>query len=134
GLYVLDELAGWQTPPYDTAIGQRLIEEMVTFDVNHPSILFWDNGNEGGWNSALDGEFARWDPQRRSVLHPWETFSNIDTNHYESYASTSTILGGNTIFMPTEFLHALYDGGGGAGLNDYWAATLASRVGAGGFL
>jgi len=134
GLYVLDELAGWQSPPYDTAIGQRLLEEMVTFNVNHPSILFWDNGNEGGWNTALDGEFARWDPQHRSVLHPWETFSNIDTNHYESYTSTTTILGGNTIFMPTEFLHALYDGGGGAGLDDYWAATLASRVGAGGFI
>jgi hypothetical protein len=134
GLYVLDELAGWQAPPYDTAIGQRLVEEMVTFDVNHPSILFWDNGNEGGWNTALDGEFARWDPQERAVLHPWETFSNINTDHYENYASTTAILGGNTIFLPTEFLHGLYDGGAGAGLDDYWTATLASRVGAGGFL
>jgi hypothetical protein len=134
GLYVLDELAGWQSPPYDTAIGQRLIEEMVTFNVNHPSILFWDNGNEGGWNTALDGEFARWDPQGRAVLHPWETFSNVNTDHYENYASTTAILAGNTLFLPTEFLHGLYDGGGGAGLDDYWAATLASRVGAGGFL
>ncbi|HTV19101.1 MAG TPA: glycoside hydrolase family 2 TIM barrel-domain containing protein, partial [Polyangiaceae bacterium] len=134
GLYVLDELAGWQSPPYDTAIGRRLIEEMVSFDVNHPSILFWDNGNEGGWNTALDAEFTRWDPQRRAVLHPWETFSDIDTNHYENYASTTAILGGTTLFMPTEFLHGLYDGGGGAGLDDYWRATLASRVGAGGFL
>src|SRR5207253_3013488 len=49
GLYVLDELAGWHAPTYDTGVGRKLIEEMVTFDVNHPSIVFWDNGNEGGW-------------------------------------------------------------------------------------
>jgi hypothetical protein len=134
GLYVLDELAGWQAPPYDTEIGRRLIEEMVTFNVNHPSILFWDNGNEGGWNTALDQEFSRWDPQGRPVLHPWATFSDINTDHYENYASTTALLGQGTIFLPTEFLHGLYDGGGGAGLDDYWAATLASRVGAGGFL
>ena len=73
GLYVLDELAGWQKP-YDTDVGRKLVEETVTRDVNHPSILFWDNGNEGGWNTALDGEFARWDPQGRPVLHPWATF------------------------------------------------------------
>lgn len=134
GLYILDELAGWQTPPYDTGIGQKLIEEMVTFNVNHPSIIFWDNGNEGGWNTALDGEFARWDPQGRAVLHPWSNFSNVNTDHYETYASTTAILAGSDIFMPTEFLHALYDGGGGAGLDDYWAATLASPRGAGGFI
>jgi beta-galactosidase/beta-glucuronidase len=38
--------------------------------VNHPSILFWDNGNEGGWNSENDDEFAKHDPQKRPVLHP----------------------------------------------------------------
>lgn len=134
GLYVLDELAGWQAPPYDTVIAQRLVEEMVTFHVNHPSIVFWDNGNEGGWNTAVDAEFARWDPQARPVLHPWATFSAVNTDHYENYASTTAILGGDTVFMPTEFLHGLYDGGGGAALDDFWAATLRSRVGAGGFL
>jgi beta-galactosidase/beta-glucuronidase len=51
GLYVLDELAGWQRS-YDTATGQRLIGQMIQRDVNHPSILFWDNGNEGGWKSS----------------------------------------------------------------------------------
>ena len=49
GLYVLDELTGWQAH-YDTDIGQKLVKEMVEHDVNHPSILFWDNGNEGGFN------------------------------------------------------------------------------------
>ena len=82
GLYVLDELAGWQGS-YDTPTATRLVGEMVRRDVNHPSILFWDNGNEGGWNTDVDGEFAKWDPQHRPVLHPWEKFSGIDTNHYE---------------------------------------------------
>lgn len=134
GLYVLDELAGWQSPAYETEIGRKLVEEMVTFDVNHPSIILWDNGNEGGWNTALDGEFAVWDPQGRAVLHPWSTFSNINTDHYESYTSTTNILKGTTLFMPTEFLHGLYDGGAGSGLDDYWSAMQASPVGAGGFL
>mgnify|MGYP000019417576 CR=1 FL=1 len=36
--------------------------------------------------------------------------------------------------MPTEFLHGLYDGGHGAGLNDYWKLMFESPLGAGGFL
>ncbi|MEN6334224.1 MAG: glycoside hydrolase family 2 TIM barrel-domain containing protein [Phycisphaerales bacterium] len=134
GLYVLDELAGWQKQPYNTEIGKKLVKEMVTRDVCHPSILFWDNGNEGGWNRDLDDQFALYDPQKRTVLHPWENFGGIDTDHYETYASTQKKLSGRTPFMPTEFLHGLYDGGLGAGLEDYWNLTLASPMGAGGFL
>ncbi|MHC4517416.1 MAG: glycoside hydrolase family 2 TIM barrel-domain containing protein [Planctomycetota bacterium] len=134
GLYVLDELAGWQKPPYDTEVGKKLVREMVTRDVCHPCILFWDNANEGGWNRELDDQFALYDPQQRVVLHPWEDFGGVDTDHYESYASTARKLSGSTLFLPTEFLHGLYDGGHGAGLNDYWNLTLASPMGAGGFL
>ena len=134
GLYVLDELAGWQKPPYETAVGKKLVKEMVTRDVNHPCILFWDNGNEGGWNTELDGEFARYDPQNRPVLHPWAVFSGIDTDHYESYESTQNKLKGPAPYMPTEALHGLYDGGLGAGLADYWAAMRSSPFGAGIFL
>src|ERR1035441_5137193 len=36
--------------------------------------------------------------------------------------------------MPTEFLHGLYDGGLGAGLDDYWNAMRCSKISAGGFL
>lgn len=134
GLYVLDELAGWQRPPYDTGIGKKLVKEVVTRDVSHPCILFWDNGNEGGWNRQLDGEFALYDPQRRTVLHPWENFNGIDTDHYENYQSTQKKLSSSTLFMPTEFLHGLYDGGIGAGLDDWWNLMLNSPLGAGGFL
>jgi hypothetical protein len=36
--------------------------------------------------------------------------------------------------MPTEVLHALYDGGAGAGLDDYWKAISTSPVGGGAFI
>ena len=133
GLYVLDELGGWQRA-YDTETGRKLIGELVRRDVNHPSILFWDNGNEGGWNRENDDEFAKWDPQARPVLHPWENFRGVNTDHYESFESHSRLAAGKDIYMPTEFLHALYDGGAGAGLWDYWEVLRRSRVGAGGFL
>jgi hypothetical protein len=132
GLYVLDELAGWQGS-YDTPTGARLIGQIVRRDVNHPSILFWDNGNEGGWNRENDGEFDRWDPQRRPVLHPWAIHSGINTDHYENYDSTVKLSAGPDIFMPTEFLHGLYDGGIGAGFRDYWDVMGRSPTVAGGF-
>jgi Glycosyl hydrolases family 2, TIM barrel domain/Glycosyl hydrolases family 2, sugar binding domain/Glycosyl hydrolases family 2/Beta galactosidase small chain len=133
GLYVLDELAGWHGN-YDTPTGRKLIGEMVRRDENHPSILFWDNGNETGWNAENDSQFDRWDLQRRPVLHPIGLFSGVDTIHYRSYAQTQARCAGPDIFMPTEFLHGLYDGGGGAGLDDYWNVMRNSPRCAGGFI
>jgi hypothetical protein len=133
GLYVLDELGGWHQS-YDTPTGQRLIGEMIRHDVNHPSILFWDNGNEGGWNRANDDEFARWDPQKRNVLHPWELFRGINTKHYSSYDEMRRLAAGPDIYMPTELLHGLFDGGLGAGLEEYWEVMHASPVVGGAFL
>ncbi|AHE54490.1 glycoside hydrolase family 2 [Sphingomonas sanxanigenens] len=133
GLYVIDELSGWQHA-HDTEVGRKLIRELVERDVNHPSILLWTNGNEGGWNRDLDGDFALYDPQRRRVLHPWEAFGGIDTKHYPRYPDLQRRLAGPMLVMPTEFLHGLFDGGIGSGLDDYWRAIAASPRGAGGFL
>lgn len=133
GLYVLDELSSWQSG-HSTEIGRRLVREMVDHDVNHPSILFWDNGNEGGWNRDLDGDFSLYDPQQRRVLHPWDPFSGIDTKHYPTYSELTRRLKGPNLVMPTEFLHGLFDGGVGAGLEEYWKAISESPVGAGGFI
>ena len=58
---------------------------MVERDVNHPSILFWDNGNEGGFNTNLDKLFDDFDPQNRRVLHPWASFNGLNTAHYLPY-------------------------------------------------
>ncbi|HEX2851721.1 MAG TPA: glycoside hydrolase family 2 TIM barrel-domain containing protein [Opitutaceae bacterium] len=133
GLYVLNELGGWHGA-YDAGVGRKLVAELVQRDVNHPSIVFWDNGNEGGWNVELDGEFAKWDPQNRPVLHPQKKLSGVETMHYRSYGEMQEFFRGPDIFMPTEFLHGLYDGGHGAGLHDYWEMMRKHPRSGGGFL
>ncbi len=135
GLFVLNELAGWQTPPYDTEVGEKLVKEMVTRDVNHPSIIIWDNGNEGGWNTELDDDFALYDPQKRKVIHPWTIFNGMNTRHYIDWNSSSRLFfNGRDIYFPTEILHGLYDGGHGAGLEDFWNLMLNRQITAGMFL
>jgi len=134
GLYVFDELAGWQKS-YDEEVGAKLVKETVTRDVNHPSILIWDNGNEGGWNRKLDDDFAHYDPQKREVFHPWENFSYWDSKHYPGFNYlVNASLYSNKIILPTEFLHGLYDGGMGAGLDDHWNLFMQYPNFAGGFL
>jgi hypothetical protein len=134
GLYVLDELTGWQAK-YDTVVGRKLVKEMVVRDVNHPSIVFWDNGNEGGWNTGLDNDYALYDPQKRTVLHPWAKFNGADNHHYPDYNYIlKTIATGKDVFFPTEFMHGLYDGGAGAGLDDFWSAMMKYPHNAGGFI
>ena len=133
GLFVLDELTGWHQR-YGTEVGKQLVKEMVTRDVNHPSIIFWDNGNEGGWNTELDNEFAMYDPQKRTVLHPWNKFNNIDTKHYPDYNYVLKAAANTDILMHTEMIHGLYDGGHGAGLEDYWNLMQNNPRHAGGFL
>ncbi|WP_221030573.1 glycoside hydrolase family 2 TIM barrel-domain containing protein [Actomonas aquatica] len=134
GLYVIDELTGWQRA-YDEEVGAKLVRELVRRDVNHPSIILWANGNEGGWNRALDDDFADYDPQARVVIHPWLNSNGINTAHYEAYdTGTNFFFHGDDIIMPTEFLHALYDGGGAAGLDDWWTRIWNHPLAGGGFL
>lgn len=151
GLYVLDELAGWHHF-YDDKVGPKLVREMVVRDVNHPCILFWDNGNEGGFNTNLDKLFDEYDPQQRCVLHPFAAFSGVNTAHYLAYDMAGIAAGGKKvyysknqdlvatndpaiyIYLPTEFLHGLYDGGAGAGLDDYWRMMMGHPTCAGGFI
>jgi len=134
GLFVLDELAGWQGF-YDTETGKRLVKQMVERDVNHPSIVLWDNGNEGGFNKDLRTDYSLYDPQNRQVIEPWAKLNGMDTKHYPGYKYVDNALNkGNMIYFPTEFLHGLYDGGLGAGLDDYWNLMLSKPLSAGGFL
>jgi hypothetical protein len=137
GLYVLDELAGWQNA-YATKPGEKLVKEMVIRDRNHPSIIFWTNGNEGGTNKELDDDFTRYDKSARPVIHPHHKpgndFNGIDCNHYETYYSSKKIFSEGKIYMPTEFLHSQDDGGGAAGLADFWELFWKTPNAGGGFI
>jgi len=136
GIYVIDELAGWQNA-YDTPVGSKLVKEMVERDVNHPSIMLWSNGNEGGHNRELDDDYALYDPSKRTVIHASYSFhkiNGIDCNHYPNYSSVQRTLNDTMIYMCTEFLHCQDDGGAGAALEDFWELMWRAPRSAGGFL
>ena len=135
GLVYIDELSGWHGR-YDTETGARLVREMVERDVNHPSVILWSNGNEGGWNTDNDSLFCKYDKfQRRHVIHPWADFDGLDTHHYPTYLTgVARFTNGYKVFMPTEFMHAMYDQGGGAGLRDFWDRWMTNPMFAGGFI
>ncbi len=134
GLFVINELAGWHDA-YDTEVGSPLVKKMVQRDVNHPSIVFWSNGNEGGHNTDFDPLFKKYDIQNREVIHPWQSFNGFSTEHYRPYNyGVGTYWNGNKIVFPTEFLHGLYDGGNAAGLHDFWELIWDNPQAAGGFI
>lgn len=134
GLFVLDELGGWQKY-YDTPTAKRLVRQVVERDVNHPSIVLWDNGNEGGFNKDVRNDYALYDPQKRTVIEPWSIINGTNTKHYPKYSYVENALNnGEEIFFPTEFLHGLNDGGHGAGLDDQWNLMLSKPRAAGAFL
>jgi beta-galactosidase/beta-glucuronidase len=134
GLFVLNELAGWQNS-YDTKLGTQLVKETVVRDVNHPSVIIWDNGNEGGWNYDVDKVFEDNDPQKRIVIHPWADFNGWDTHHYPTYLTgMHRFNSGENVFFPTEFMHGTYDNGHGAALEDFWTRYKQSPLFAGGFM
>lgn len=134
GLFVMDELAGWHGH-YDDTTGAKLVGEMLAHDKLHPSIIFWSNGNEGGHNTTFDSLLANGCLQVRPVIHPWEDFGGFDTQHYREYNyGIGNYDHGHSIVMPTEFLHGWFDGGHGAGLEDYWNWMWLHPRSAGGFL
>ncbi|MEO1367240.1 MAG: hypothetical protein AAFX50_08680, partial [Acidobacteriota bacterium] len=124
----------------------RAPREMVERDVNHPSILLWANGNEDGWNPELDGEFARHDPQGRAVMHPRGLLEPLDSAHYPTWQELVRGLDlddprrddrdapDGELYIATEALHGLFDGGSGAGLAEFWRQMRASPRGLGLFL
>jgi len=144
GLLVSTELNGWVSP-MPTEPGRRLIKALVAKDANHPSIVQWNNGNHVGSNPDLIDEYAKWDPQNRMVIrnegkqYPTvpgiERFGDgaIDARYYPDHEMMTERLapGIKNTFFPNETLHALYDGGGGAALYDYYRAIRESDAGGG---
>lgn len=134
GLYVMNELGGWHGY-YDTPTGSKLLKEMMVVSEQHPSIIIWANGNEGGHNPELDSLFFAYDIQKRPLIYPWAVYGGFETTHYREYNyGIGTHDHGHNILMPTEFLHGMWDGGHGAGIEDYWKAMWANPLSAGGFL
>ncbi|WP_319480938.1 glycoside hydrolase family 2 TIM barrel-domain containing protein [uncultured Draconibacterium sp.] len=134
GLFVLDEVTGWQQG-YDTIVGPKLIKETILKDENHPSVVIFDHGNEGGWDFRNEKTFHEYDIQKRPIIYPWLLRNGVDTHHYPDFKyAIGRYIYGNDPFMPTEFLHGLYDGGHGAGLEDFWRNYQTSPLHAGGFL
>lgn len=134
GLYVMNELGGWHGH-YDTPTGTKLLKEMMLVSENNPSVIFWANGNEGGHNPELDATFFAEDIQQRPLIYPWAVYGGFETTHYREYNyGIGTYDHGHNIVMPTEFLHGMFDGGHGAGIEDYWKAMWANPLSAGGFL
>ncbi len=134
GLFVFDEITGWQDG-YDTIVGPKVIKEAVLKDENHPCVVVWDHGNEGGWDFANEKWLNFWDIQNRPVICPWLLHNGVDTHHYPQFDyAIGRFVFGNDPFMPTEFLHGLYDGGHGAGLEEFWRSYQSSPLLAGAFL
>lgn len=134
GLFVLDEVTGWQQG-YDTIVGPKIIKETVLKDENHPSVVIWNHGNEGGWDFANEKWLHYYDIQKRPVICPWLLHNGVDTHHYPEFNyGFGRYVNGNDPFMATELLHGLYDGGHGAGLEEFWRNYESSPLLAGGFL
>ena len=134
GLYVIDELAGWQSR-YEGDVARRLVRSMIQRDVNHPCIVIWANGNEGGFPPESRPLYPLLDIQKRQVVEPWSRYNGVDTHHYPKYGPTvEKPAKGDVVYMPTESLHGLHDGGHGAGLEDYWEVIRNAPTAAGQFL
>ncbi|HAB26831.1 MAG TPA: hypothetical protein DCE27_03000, partial [Xanthomarina gelatinilytica] len=83
----------------------KLVKELIIRDVNHPSIVIWANGNEGGNNYNLLEEYPKYDIQDRTVIHPWNTLGETNTLHYPSYDYVyEALTNGDKVYFPTEFL------------------------------
>ncbi|WP_159084045.1 glycoside hydrolase family 2 TIM barrel-domain containing protein [Saccharobesus litoralis] len=134
GLLVITELTNWHDPVIDSPIAREIAFKIVARYQNHPSVILWANGNENGFNLEVDQMYHLYDKQDRHVIHPWSLFEGIDTLHYPKWDELVNKLKGPNIYLPTEFLHGLYDGGHGASMADYWKAIHQSPIGAGGVL
>jgi len=134
GMFVFDEFGAYQAQ-YDLKIGEKLLEEMLEVNINHPSIVLFANGNESGYDIRLEETFKKIDPQNRFIYHPTDLHNGFDAQHYKPYNyGVNTFHHSTDIFVQTEFSHALYDGGGGAGLSDFWEQMRTTQNSGGGFI
>ena len=93
-----------------------------------------------GWHGkheTINGQKLVKEMITRDVNHPciiWWSNGNEKGWNTELDGEFQNYMRLPEIFMPTEFLHGLYDGGHGAGLYDYWEMMRKHPRCAGGFL
>ena len=97
------------TPKPATSLTPRMLNN-ASATPNNLLIILNDN------NMAIDRSVGA-----VSYTHLWADFNDLDTHHYPTYLTgVARFTNGYKVFMPTEFMHAMYDQGGGAGLCDFW--------------
>lgn len=132
GLHVIDAVPALGAE-LDPGLAAALARERISTTVNHPSVVLWANAGALS-NAELQLELERWDPAAPLVIRKGEAQAGLDTREHPSYAELVARLGGPSLVLPTAALSARYDSGGGAGLDDYWAAIESSAFGAGLFV
>jgi beta-galactosidase len=97
GLWVVDEgdfethgfeLAGWRRNPTDDPAWEAALinrtERMVERDKNHPSIIVWSLGNEGGMGRNI-GAMATW-VRNRDTSRPIHYERDLSTTYVDIYS------------------------------------------------
>lgn len=130
GLYVMDEadlenhgnhsISGM--PSWIPAFKDR-VERMIQRDKNHPSIIFWSMGNEGGISDNFDVvcKLSReLDPTRPVHYEGRNTSADIDSNMYPSVESMAAFdqQDSNKPYFICEYGHAM--GNSVGNLYEYW--------------
>jgi len=125
GLFVISELSNTGKTP---DLVKKHIKEIVSRDVNHPSIIMWSLGAEN-----LDNECKSADLQQRVIIHP--SSKDPETKKGADFKDVAnSILYGTDAFYPSEIGNGIYVGGRAAGLEDFWNEMTRSSKFSGAFL
>ncbi len=130
GLYVMDEAdlenhgnhSISDMPSWLPAFKDR-IDRMIQRDKNHPSIIFWSMGNEGGGGSNFD-EVAqmirKMDPSRPVHYEGRNESADIDSHMYPSVSRMAAFdqQNSNKPYYLCEYAHAM--GNAVGNLQEYW--------------
>ena len=114
-------MCGWQNS-YSTENSRKsYCLKWLFCDVNYLCIFVWANGNEGGWNTAVDNPKLRpTTTAQRHVFHLAAGFHRL-AEHVITLLVTDNMYRsqrGHKVFTTAEFLHGLDDRGQGAGLKE----------------
>jgi hypothetical protein len=108
---------------------------MILRDENHPSVVIWANGNEGGWEFDNEASYHLYDIQQRTVIYSWLLRNGVDVHHYPSLNyGIAKYHNGNDPFMPTEFCMACMMAAMGPAWRIIGHMYQSSPLHAGGFL